>query len=62
MAFSILFDLMVITGCAVGASKIAERKGRNARHWAVVGLVLGLFGLAIAYVMPEIPVTDDDLL
>lgn len=41
--------------CGIVAAFLAPTKGRSAGQWFVIGLILGLFGLAMLALAPALP-------
>ena len=53
----IAVDLVIVSVlllfCPLTTAYIADRKGRSAVPWALIGLVLGVFGILLVAVMPR---------
>jgi hypothetical protein len=47
MSPAVLFVLLAWAGCALWSAKIMEKKGHSKTTGAILGLLLGLFGVII---------------
>ena len=51
--FLFLICFVVAVACAFACAKLAQRKGRDAVAWAVVGFLIPIVGLVAIAVLPS---------
>jgi MFS family permease len=51
LEIGIVFVLMLV--CPLVTAFIADRKGRGVLPWAMIGLLLGVFGILLAVIVPR---------
>jgi MFS family permease len=52
-ALDIALLSVILLFCPLTTAFIADRKGRGAVPWALIGLVLGIFGILLALIVPR---------